>query len=111
MNDREKITLSVDVELDDVPGTFHTVQSAMDATQAILNNAIPHYNPKVHENMVIRLAFCEKDMLVMRPYRTYIFEPIEGCEKCDALVKEYEEGYGVTDTPRIPVEGKDHLLD
>lgn len=44
---RKTVTLIVKVELDDVPGTFHTPESAERVVQQILENAIPHYNPEV----------------------------------------------------------------
>lgn len=35
------------VRLDPLPGAFHTPDSALDAIRGILNQHIPHYNPKV----------------------------------------------------------------
>lgn len=37
------------------------------------------------------LALCEQTGLVLRPDVLYRFEPIKGCEKCDAIVKSYEQ--------------------
>lgn len=48
--DRERIMLSVMVDLDPVPGTFHTPESARDSVQAILLSSIPHYEPIVVTN-------------------------------------------------------------
>lgn len=44
---RERVLLEVLVDLDPVPGTFHTPESARDAVQAILLNSVPHYTPVV----------------------------------------------------------------
>jgi hypothetical protein len=44
---RQTVSLIVTVELDDVPGEFHTPESAERVIQIILENAIPHYNPEV----------------------------------------------------------------
>lgn len=46
-SDRKTATLVVAVELDGVPGTFHTPESAQENVQAMLNSMIPHYNPTV----------------------------------------------------------------
>lgn len=45
--DRHRITLTIQVDLDPVPGTMHTRASAEQIIQGILNNTIPHYNPTV----------------------------------------------------------------
>jgi len=42
---RKRIKLVVWVDLDPVPGTFHTPESAKENVQAILKSSIPHYNP------------------------------------------------------------------
>lgn len=42
-----RITLLVDVELDPVPGAFHTPESAERNIQNILSRMIPHYKPTV----------------------------------------------------------------
>ena len=47
MNERESATLTVTVELDGMPGAFHTKEYAQEYIQWLLNNNIPHYNPKV----------------------------------------------------------------
>lgn len=44
----DRITLTVGVNLDAVPGAFHTPESAEEAIQAILDNAIGHYKPRVY---------------------------------------------------------------
>ena len=43
--------ISVEVELDDVPGTFHTIESAIDVIQSLLDTQIGHYNPKVSQTL------------------------------------------------------------
>lgn len=43
----KRIKLEVEVDLDPVPGAFHTKERAELAVQYILKNAIPHYNPTV----------------------------------------------------------------
>lgn len=45
--ERKSVTLVVTVELDGVPGTFHTPESAQENVQAMLNSMIPHYHPTV----------------------------------------------------------------
>lgn len=45
--DRKKVTLIVEAELDDLPGEFHTPESAERVIQIILDNSIPHYKPIV----------------------------------------------------------------
>jgi len=42
-----KTVLLVQVNLDPVPGAFHTPQSAMSHIQTILDSSIPHYEPEV----------------------------------------------------------------
>lgn len=44
---RKTATLIVTIDLDPVPGSFHTVESAQEIVQAMLNSSIPHYNPDV----------------------------------------------------------------
>jgi hypothetical protein len=44
----KQVTLTVTVNLDSVPGTFHTVESARESVQTILNDRIPHYKPAVN---------------------------------------------------------------
>lgn len=48
---RVTLTISVEVDLDPVPGAFHTQRSAQEAVEDILHHAlrtrISHYNPKV----------------------------------------------------------------
>lgn len=43
----EQISVEVIVDLDPVPGAFHTEESAQKAIQAILLDRIPHYHPIV----------------------------------------------------------------
>lgn len=43
----ERIKLEVYVDLDSIPGAFHTTESARDFVEAILKQRIPHYNPTV----------------------------------------------------------------
>jgi len=45
--DRKRVTLLVTMDLDPVPGAFHTESSAVDQTQRIMSQMIPHYNPEV----------------------------------------------------------------
>lgn len=45
--ERKRVVLEVDVELDPVPGAFHTAESAQENVQAMLNSMIPHYHPIV----------------------------------------------------------------
>lgn len=44
---RDKIKLEVWVNLDPVPGLFHTKESARQVVSDILRDQIPHYNPSV----------------------------------------------------------------
>ena len=44
---KERILLSVIVDLDPVPGAFHTRESCVKHIQAMLLESIPHYNPVV----------------------------------------------------------------
>jgi len=45
------LTVHVDVDLDSIPGAFHTQESAQKIVENILqdtlNSRIPHYNPAV----------------------------------------------------------------
>lgn len=43
----ERIMLTVLVDLDRIPGTFHTPESAQENVEAILRSSIGHYNPVV----------------------------------------------------------------
>jgi hypothetical protein len=45
--ERTRIKLEVYVDLDLVPGAFHTKESAQHHVRNILNSAIPHYYPVV----------------------------------------------------------------
>lgn len=44
---RTRVMLATYVDLDPVPGTFHTVESARHCTNAILQHSIGHYTPIV----------------------------------------------------------------
>lgn len=44
---RERIMLHIMVDLDPVPGAFHTEESARDCIEAMLLERIPHYTPVV----------------------------------------------------------------
>lgn len=44
---RKSIKLAVYVDLDPVPGTFDSAESAQNVVRGILNSRIPHYNPIV----------------------------------------------------------------
>lgn len=44
---RTRITLEVDVDLDPVPGNFHTPEQAERAIFGLLHMRIPHYDPTV----------------------------------------------------------------
>lgn len=44
---RERILLEVIVDLDPMPGTFHTEASVVECLQALLLSSIGHYNPVV----------------------------------------------------------------
>ena len=43
--ERKRIKLVVEVDLDPVPGAFHTKEDACFRIQQLLMNAIPHYDP------------------------------------------------------------------
>jgi hypothetical protein len=45
--DPKRVKLEVYVDLDPVPGAFHSVDSARNVVGDILQNSIPHYNPTV----------------------------------------------------------------
>lgn len=44
---RDRIALTVLVDLDSLPGTFHTPESARRGVEAVLLSRIGHYNPVV----------------------------------------------------------------
>jgi len=44
---RTRITLEIDVDLDPVPGNFHTPEQAERAIFGLLHMRIPHYDPTV----------------------------------------------------------------
>lgn len=44
---RERIQLTVLVDLDPFPGTFHTKESAAQTVEAVLLSSIGHYHPIV----------------------------------------------------------------
>ena len=43
-----RVRLVVYVDLDPIPGTFHTKESARDQVERILKETIGHYDPLVH---------------------------------------------------------------
>lgn len=43
----KRVALTVYVDLDAVPGTFHTIDSARNSIAGILDGRIPHYKPIV----------------------------------------------------------------
>lgn len=43
----DRIKLEVWVNLDPIPGTFHSKESAANIISALLNSSIPHYKPTV----------------------------------------------------------------
>lgn len=45
--DRTRIKLAVYVDLDPIPGAFHSADNAQHHVRNMLNEAIPHYNPAV----------------------------------------------------------------
>lgn len=45
--DRKRIKLEVLIDLDPIPGTFHTEESARKQVEAILLSSVGHYNPIV----------------------------------------------------------------
>jgi hypothetical protein len=42
----------------------------------------------------IRLALCESEALVLRPYQLYIFEPLDGCKRCRELLAQHVSVFG-----------------
>lgn len=50
---RRTATLLVVVELDDVPGTMHTKQSAKEIVRNVLWQRMPNYNPVVFHASVV----------------------------------------------------------
>lgn len=44
---RERIALTVIVDLDPMPGAFHTPEHAKQVVEAMLLSAVGHYNPVV----------------------------------------------------------------
>lgn len=46
---RKRARMTVIVDLDPVPGTFHTVESAEEQVRRILREAINHYHPIVED--------------------------------------------------------------
>lgn len=44
----QRIKLNVEVDLDPIPGTFHTAGQAHESVLYILKERIPHYNPEVN---------------------------------------------------------------
>lgn len=44
---RKRVKLEVEIDLDPVPGEFHTDKSARDAIRIVLYHRFGHYNPTV----------------------------------------------------------------
>lgn len=44
---RDRVTLTIEVDLEPTPGTFHTAESARDVIQSFLEWNVGAYNPKV----------------------------------------------------------------
>lgn len=57
MADGWRMSFLVFIDLDTAPGTMHTEESAREVLVNILDNAIPHYNPKVF----VTTAFIESN--------------------------------------------------
>src|SRR5690606_40444664 len=55
MSNRERVTFEVTVDLDPMPGMFHTEGSAAAALQEILLDCIEHYHPVVARATTLRL--------------------------------------------------------
>jgi hypothetical protein len=51
--EKKTAVLTVTVELDPVPGTFHTLESAGEQLAALLMQTVPHYHPKVFPTTVV----------------------------------------------------------
>ena len=45
--ERDRIKIELAVDLDPIPGAFHTKEDAKEAVLAILLSRIPHYNPVI----------------------------------------------------------------
>jgi hypothetical protein len=45
--DRERFAMLVIVDLDPIPGAFHTPEDAKERVEAMLLSNIPHYSPVV----------------------------------------------------------------
>lgn len=46
---RERVAIIVLVDLDPIPGAFHTMESAVNNVRGILEDRIPHYNPDAQD--------------------------------------------------------------
>lgn len=44
---RKRILIEVAIDLDPVPGAFHTEESARQVVEALLLQLLPHYKPEV----------------------------------------------------------------
>lgn len=51
MAKRKVVKLIVTVELDPIPGTMHTEESALQAVQFFLDYGLKAYNPRVYETL------------------------------------------------------------
>lgn len=48
MPDRKRTVLIIAVDLDPIPGSMHTAESARTIIESRLKDIMPHYNPTVH---------------------------------------------------------------
>lgn len=46
-NGRTRVAVTIIIDLDPVPGAFHTPESARQLIEGMILNAAPHYNPVV----------------------------------------------------------------
>lgn len=45
---RERVSFTVSIELDPIPGAMHTKESAKSAIEDIISSRMPSYNPRVY---------------------------------------------------------------
>lgn len=62
--DRQRITFTVSIDLDPVPGEGHTAESMQKVIQSVLDLSVGHYGPKVEQPALPNL------------YRTFAGNPI-----------------------------------
>lgn len=90
---RQRIMVPVWVDLDPVPGTFHTVASARQTVIRIVNDSIPHYHPALQKEPrgdnsiegLERLAISLGAAICGEP------SPPEATSECIRLVEHYGE--------------------